>query len=132
MDGKSQAWRDAAHSLLTALAKENKYIVSDMVILFLDSAGYGVDDYSPLGNVFKRAAKEGIIAKINQPKKSKQSLWVSKLYPIDLPNEMRVMSPLPELREGQVINIVGFGDHADGEYEIINMRGDVFTIGAKK
>lgn len=80
MDGKSEAWRNAAHDLLVALAKENKYIVSDMVILFLDSAGYGLDDYSPLGGVFKRAAKMGIIKKIDQPKASKQSLWISEIY----------------------------------------------------
>lgn len=77
MDGKSQAWRDAANDLLVALAKDNKYIVSDMVILFLNSSGYGLKDYSPLGGVFKRAAKAGIIKKIDQPKQSKQSLWVS-------------------------------------------------------
>ncbi len=80
MDGKSQAWRDAAEKLLTALAYENKYIVSDMVILFLESAGYGLDDYSPLGGVFRRGANKGIIAKIDQPKASKQSLWISKVY----------------------------------------------------
>jgi len=80
VDGKSQAWRDSAHNLLVALAKENKYIVSDMVIVFLESAGYGLKDYSPLGGVFKRAAKAGTIAKIEQPKKSKQSLWISKIY----------------------------------------------------
>lgn len=77
MDGKSQAWRDAAHNLLIAIAKENKYIVSDMVILFLDSSGYGLKDYSALGGVFKRAAKAGIIKKIEQPKATKQSLWIS-------------------------------------------------------
>ncbi len=80
MDGKTEAWRDAAHKLLEALAKENKYIVSDMVILFLESAGYGLKDYSPLGGVFRRAAKLGIIKKIDQPKASKQSLWVSNIY----------------------------------------------------
>lgn len=76
-DGKTQAWRTAANDLLVALAKENKYIVSDMVILFLESAGYGLKDYSPLGGVFRRAAKSGVIKKIDQPKASKQSLWVS-------------------------------------------------------
>ncbi len=35
IDGKSQAWRDAADKLLEALARENKYIVSDMLIIFL-------------------------------------------------------------------------------------------------
>lgn len=76
-DGKTQAWRTAANDLLVALARENKYIVSDMVILFLDSAGYGLKDYSPLGGVFRRAAKAGVIRKIEQPKQSKQGLWLS-------------------------------------------------------
>lgn len=79
IDGKSKAWRDAADQLLEALARENKYIVADMVQVFLESAGYGLDDYSPLGGVFKRAAAKGIIGKIERPKK--QVLWFSKIYP---------------------------------------------------
>lgn len=78
MDGKSQAWRDAADKLFDAFAKDNKYIVADMMIIFLESAGYGLPDYSPLGGVFKRAAKRGIISKIERP--TKQSLWLSKVY----------------------------------------------------
>jgi hypothetical protein len=78
IDGKSQAWRDAADSLLEALAKENKYIVSDMMIIFLESANYGLDNYSPLGGVFKRAAKRGIISQIERP--TKQLLWKSNIY----------------------------------------------------
>lgn len=78
MDGKSQAWRDAADKLLEALAKDNKYIVADMVQIFLESAGYGLDDYSPLGGVFKRAAKRGIIKRIERP--TKQALWISQVY----------------------------------------------------
>lgn len=78
MDGKSQAWRDAADKLLEALARENKYIVADMLIIFLESANYGLKDYSPLGGVFKRAAKKGIISKIDRP--TKQALWLSKVY----------------------------------------------------
>lgn len=77
MDGKSQAWRDAAEKLLIALAKENQYIVADMLIIFLESAGYGLKDYSALGGVFKRAAKRGIISRIDRPK---QALWLSKVY----------------------------------------------------
>lgn len=77
-DGKSEAWRNAADELLATLAVENKYIVADMVIIFLESAGYGLDDYSPLGGVFKRAAKKGIISKIDRP--TKQALWLSKVY----------------------------------------------------
>lgn len=78
MDGKSQAWRDAADRLLEAIARDNQYIVSDMVIIFLESAGYGLDDYSPLGGVFKRAAKRGIIKRVDRP--TKQALWTSNLY----------------------------------------------------
>jgi hypothetical protein len=77
MDGKSKAWRDAADKLLVALAHDNQYIVSDMVIIFLESAGYGLDDYSPLGGVFKRAAKRGIIKRVDRP--TKQALWVSNI-----------------------------------------------------
>ena len=77
MDGKTQAWRDAADKLLEALARENKFIVADMVQVFLESAGYGLKDYSPLGGVFKRAAKLGIIKKIDRP--TKQALWESQI-----------------------------------------------------
>ncbi len=77
MDGKSQAWRDAADKLLESLARDNKYIVADMVQVFLESAGYGLPDYSPLGGVFKRAAKRGIITKIDRP--TKQALWYSNI-----------------------------------------------------
>ncbi len=78
MNGKNKAWRDAADKLLEALAKDNQYIVADMMIVFLESAGYGLDDYSALGGVFKRAAKAGIIKRVDRP--GKQALWFSKLY----------------------------------------------------
>jgi len=78
MDGKTQAWRDAADKLLIALAKENQYVVADMVQIFLESAGYGLDDYSPLGGVFKRSAKKGVITRIDRP--TKQALWLSNIY----------------------------------------------------
>ncbi len=78
MDGKSQAWRDAADRLLEALARDYQYIVADMVIIFLESAGYGLDNYTPLGGVFKRAAKQGIIRKVGV--RTKQPLWISNLY----------------------------------------------------
>lgn len=78
MDGKSQDWRNAADELLEALAKENIYIVSDMLIVFLESSGYGLDDYSALGGVFRRGARKGIIARIDRP--TKPALWVSKIY----------------------------------------------------
>lgn len=78
MDGKSKAWRDAADRLLEALARENKYIVSDMLIIFLESANYGLKSYEALGGVFKRAAANGIIKRIERP--GKQALWFSTIY----------------------------------------------------
>jgi len=78
IDGKSQAWRDAADKLLEALARDNRYIVADVLIIFLESAGYGLDDYTPLGGVFKRGAAKGIIKKIETTRK--QALWSSNIY----------------------------------------------------
>lgn len=78
IDGKSQEWRDAADRLLEALARDNQYIVGDMLIIFLESSGYGLDNYMPLGGVFKRAAKKGIIKKV--AKARKQALWASEIY----------------------------------------------------
>ena len=78
IDGKSQAWRDGADKLLEALARDNQYIVADMLIIFLESANYGLKDYTPLGGVFKRAAKKGIIKKVDAARK--QALWCSNIY----------------------------------------------------
>lgn len=78
MDGKSQAWRDAADRLLDSLARENKFIVGDMLVIYLEAAGYGLGSYEPLGGVFKRAAKRGIIARVNRP--TKQALWQSRTF----------------------------------------------------
>lgn len=81
MDGKSKVWRDAADKLLEALARENQYIVADMVQIFLESAGYGLEGhkaYSALGGVFRRAARRGIIKRV--PRKTKVTLWSSLIY----------------------------------------------------
>lgn len=101
MDGKSQAWRTAADKLVEALAKENKYIVSDMVIIFLESAGYGLEDYSPLGGVFKRAAKKGIVTRVDRP--SKQALWHSQIY-----DQRHSSDFAPILKKGQVVGFRNF------------------------
>lgn len=52
-----------------------------MVVIFLESAGYGLENYTPLGGVFKRAAKQGIIKRVTH--KTKQPLWVSNIYKKD-------------------------------------------------
>lgn len=132
MDGKSQAWRDAADKLLEALAKENKYIVSDMVQVFLESAGYGLDDYSPLGGVFKRAAKRGIISKVDRP--TKQALWYSKIYSkhnLQTVRPVRVKIPpnAPDINIGRVIHLENFGP-PDGPYRVLDNDGENLKLEA--
>lgn len=78
MDGKSETWRNGADRLLETLARENKYIVGDMLVIYLEASGYGLDSYEPLGGVFKRAAKRGTISRVNRA--TKQALWASNVY----------------------------------------------------
>lgn len=77
-DGKSKTWADAADRLLEALARDNQYIIADILIMFIEASGNGLKDYTPLGGAFKRAAKKGIITKIERP--SKKALWKSNIY----------------------------------------------------
>ncbi len=121
MDGKSQAWRDAADKLLEALARENKYIVADMVIIFLESAGYGLNDYSVLGAVFKRAAKRGIISRIDRP--TRQALWLSQTY-----RASQATNELPVLYEGQVIGFRNFGELDHSTYKIAEVVGNCLKL----
>lgn len=121
MDGKSQEWRDAADRLLEALARENKYIVADMVIIFLESASYGLSDYSPLGGVFKRAAKRGIITRIDRP--TKQALWLSKIY-----KASQATNEIPILQEGHVIGFRNFGEADHTTYRIAEVVGNCLKL----
>lgn len=115
MDGKSQAWRDAADRLLESLVVSNQYIVADILIMFLESAGYGLDSYEPLGGVFKRAAKRGIIKKIARP--TKQALWVSTVYDSD--DERRTHEMAGALKARDVLNReMGIDSRATGAYLI--------------
>lgn len=79
IDAKSQAWRDAADKLLERLAESNQYLVSDILIIFLESAGYGLKDYGAIGGVFKRGAKKGVISQIERNSSTK-TLWKSNIY----------------------------------------------------
>lgn len=132
MDGKSEQWRKGADELLVALARQNKYIVSDMVIIFLESAGYGLTDYSPLGGVFKRAAKAGIIKRIERP--TKQALWVSNIYP----PEKLVMHigdldrDTTHLIEGETLTFRNFGSDVDGiTFQIAEVSGNTLHLERK-
>lgn len=119
----SEQWRNAAHRLIEALAKENKYIVSDMVILFLESANHGLDDYSPLGGAFRRAAKAGIIRKINQPKKAKQSLWISTIYQTG-----GSIAAEPVLIKGGTVSFRQFGGIDSILFQIVDIKDNQLML----
>lgn len=121
-DGKSPEWREAAHKLLVALARDNKYIVADMVILFLESAGYGLKNYSALGGVFRRAAAAGIIKKVDHTKRSKQALWISTL------DEQTNAATTPVLIKGQQVTFRNFGGVDDLLFTVTDIKGDVLTL----
>lgn len=82
-----EAWRLAAHQTLEKIAENNQYIVSDMLITALEEAGHGLNNYSALGGVFLRAAKDGYIEKTNSQQMSTRvrshsakTVWSSKIY----------------------------------------------------
>lgn len=86
-DGKNIEWRQKAHKVVEQIAKKNQYIVSDMVVTALEKAGHGLDNYSSLGGVFKRAAKDGLIQVTNEKQQSTRgrshsakTVWVSLIY----------------------------------------------------
>jgi hypothetical protein len=86
VDPKTEAWRTAAHGVITELAKANTHIVSDMVISALEAANLGLNNYSSLGGVFKRAANAGLIVKTdeahpgNRKSHSAKIVWKSLVY----------------------------------------------------
>lgn len=114
MDGKSQEWRDGADRLLETLAVENQYVVADMMIIFLESAGYGLKDYSPLGGVFKRAAAKGIIKRIDR--QTKQALWLSCVY-------QSRRYDLPQLVEGEIIKFKHYSGTDGLAFQIAEVTG---------
>lgn len=116
MDGKSQQWRKGADDLLATLAVENKYVVADMLIVFLESAGYGLKDWSPLGGVFTRARDKGIIKRVDT--NGRQALWASLVY-------RHKPGDLPQLIEGEIVKFKGFGKEIDHvTYKIAEVVGN--------
>lgn len=90
LDGKSMEWRNAAHEIIKTLAQQNSFVVSDMVVTALEQSGLGLDNYSPLGGVFTRAAKDGFITKTDQQQQSTRgksnsakTVWISMIYDQD-------------------------------------------------
>lgn len=102
MDGKTNEWRNQAHEIVVNLAHNNGMLVSDMVVTELEAAGLGLDNYSVLGGVFNRAAKDGLIEKtdITQQStrarsKSAKTVWRSLVYtPADQSKEQSVINSL--------------------------------------
>jgi hypothetical protein len=101
-DGKTNEWRNQAHDILADLAKNNSMVVSDMVVTALEANGLGLDNYSVLGGVFNRAAKEGLIVKTDitqqstrAKSKSAKTIWRSLVYvPADQSKEQSVINSL--------------------------------------
>lgn len=102
VDSKSTQWREAAHEVIKTLARQNSYVVSDMVVTALEAAGLGLDNYSSLGGVFTRAAKDGFITKTNETQQSTRAksnsaktVWISMIYQQeDLGPEARALNTL--------------------------------------
>lgn len=109
MDPKSEAWRKAAHDIITELAATNTLIVSDMVVAALEAANMGLNNYSALGGVFTRAAKAGLIVKTdetqpgNRKSHSAKTVWRSLAYV-----KTEVVSPELEALSAMVVNSLDF------------------------
>lgn len=109
MDPKTEAWRKAAHDVITELAATNTLIVSDMVVAALEQAGMGLSNYSALGGVFTRAAKAGLIVKTdetapgNRKSHSAKTVWRSLTY-----KKAEVVSPELEALSAMVVNALDF------------------------
>lgn len=101
-NGKSEEWRTAAHAVIKKVAEQNSIVVSDMVVTALEEAGLGLDNYSPLGGVFTRAAKEGILEKTSETQQSTRAksnsaktVWISLIYGIqDIGPEARALNKM--------------------------------------
>ena len=101
-NGKSEEWRQAAHKVVEQIARKNQYVVSDMVVTALEKAGLGLDNYSPLGGVFTRAAKDGFIQKTDETQHSTRgkshsakTIWASLIYDQkDLSPEARALTKM--------------------------------------
>lgn len=91
MDSKTIEWRTAAHEVIKDVATKNSIIVSDMVVTALEAAGLGLKNYSALGGVFTRAAKDGFISKTDEKQHSTRgkshsakTVWISEIYEQDV------------------------------------------------
>lgn len=101
-NAKSDEWRKKAHEVIRDVASKNSIVVSDMVVAALEEAGLGLDNYSSLGGVFTRAAKEGILQKTQETQQSTRAksnsaktVWISLIYQQDgVAPEARVLNSL--------------------------------------
>lgn len=86
-DGKTNEWRNRAHEIIAEVAAGNNIVISDMVVAALEAEGLGLDNYSVLGGVFNRAAKDGLIVKTDIQQQSTRgrsnsakTVWRSLVY----------------------------------------------------
>lgn len=103
------AWRIKAHAIIEEVARSNKLVVSDMVIAALEEADMGLNNYSGLGGVFKRAANAGFIAKTdetvagNRKSHSAKTVWRSLIYKDAVP-----VSPELDAINAMAVNALEF------------------------
>ena len=98
----TEQWREAAHSVIETVAKQNSIVVSDMVVNALEQANLGLDNYSALGGVFTRAAKAGFIQKTDETQHSTRgkshsakTVWISLIHDqSDVSPEARALNSL--------------------------------------
>ena len=83
-------WRKAAHEALDHIARNNQFIVSDMLIAVLEDRGLALNNYSALGGVFTRAARDKLIVKTGNAKvstraksHSSKTVWRSLVYKVE-------------------------------------------------
>ena len=86
-ENAGEDWRKYTNRKLEELVRKNQYITSDMLIAHLEEDGYGLSNYSALGGVFTRAAKNGLIVKTGNHQlstrtksHSAKTVWRSLIY----------------------------------------------------
>ena len=106
---KPQDWRDVATATLRTIANNNQYIVSDMLIVVLNRKGIELDNYSSLGALFSRAAKEGLIEKYttNQSSHRAKTIWRSLIYHRGIePRQLVETVRNSVTQEGRILNMI--------------------------
>lgn len=132
-DPKTTEWRQAAHKVIKQVAEQNHYVVSDMVVAALEDAGLGLDNYSSLGGVFKRAANDGFIQKTAEKQQSTRgkshsakTVWISCIY------DMKGLSPEARALTGLIMASLDFNTETVRYASMIYRSGGLDKVNHKR